>query len=166
MSSIQDLRSIHNPQKSYMWEVSITGGVASPLKELSFYAKTAVIPQSAVEQIVINHKASKTHHAGRDSSGHSVTLTFWDNEDQTIQRYFYDWMQTIHNEVTGGAVTRDIYSANVVLKLRDSNDQNTTGSIRLTNAFPIDLSDISLSYDGSEPVEISVTMSYDSKIME
>jgi hypothetical protein len=166
MANIQNVRAINTPQKSYMWEITITGGVGAALPELAAYAKTVSIPQSAVEQIIINHKASKAHHAGRDASAHTLTLTFWDDEAQTIHKYFSDWLNTIHNELTGGAVSKDVYSALVTIKLRDTADTADTSVIKLAGAFPMDLSDIALSYDTSEPVEISVTMSYDSKVVE
>jgi len=166
MSNIQDVRAIHSPQKSYMWEVSITGTPASPLRELAFFAKTVTIPQSAVEQIMVNHKSSKSHYAGRDAAAHTATITFWDDEAQTIHSYFTDWMSTIRNPVTGGSVARDVYAGNVSIKLKNSEDTETTSEIVLSLAFPIDISDISLSYDSSEPVELSVTMSYDAKTVD
>lgn len=166
MSNIQDVRSINNPQMAYMYEIDILGGANDALDNLTVYAKTVTIPQSAVEQIIINHKASKTHHAGRDSAAHTATLTFWDDEAMTIYNYFNTWMEIIHNSVTGGSVSRDLYAAQMVIKLRNKADSSTTGTITLGQAYPIDLSDITLSMDTSDVVEISVTMSYDTKISE
>lgn len=166
MANIQDIRAINSPQFSYMFEVEVQGLSTGGLQEFGFYAKTVSIPQSAVEQIIINHKAQKAHHAGRDAAGHTVTITFWDDEAQTIHKYMNDWMQLINNEQTGVGVTRDLYSADLVIKLKDKTDEVVTSTIRLTKAFPTDMAEVALSYDTSEPVEHSLTFSYDAKIVE
>lgn len=165
MSTIQDVRAINNPQRSYMWEVEVQGLASGALGEMSFYAKTVSIPQIAVEQIILNHKAAKTHHAGRDASGHTVTLTFWDDEAQTIHSFFHNWMELILNQETGSGTARDEYSANLVIKLMNANDSEVTSTITLDYAFPTDIAEVPLSYDTSEPVEYSVTFSYDRKIL-
>ena len=156
MANIQNVRTVNTPQKSYMWEVEIRALSLGTLPALTTYAKTVTIPQSAVEQIIINHKAGKAHHAGRDSAGHTVTVAFWDDETGTIRKY-------MHNPITGSGTSRDVYAATMVIKLKDSADVETTGTITLGHVFPTDMSDISLSYDSSEPIEISVTFSYDEK---
>ena len=163
MANIQEVRSINTPQKSYMWEVEVQGLSTGALQNFAFYAKTVSLPQSAVEQIIVNHKASRTHFAGRDAAAHTVTMTLWDDEAQTIHKFLNDWMQLIHNEVTGSSVSRDLYVADLVIKLKDSSDENVTATITLGHAFPMDLAEIALSYDASEPVELSVTFSYDEK---
>jgi len=166
MANIQDIRAINTPQKSYQWEVDVQGLSTGGLQGLSFYAKTISIPQIAVEQIIINYKGLKTHHAGRDASGHTVTISFWDDEAQTIHKFFDDWMNLVLNQENGASVGRDIYSADLVIRLMDSSDAETTSTIKLTKVFPTDMAEIALSYDSSEPVEHSITLSFDSKIVE
>lgn len=166
MANIQNLRANVNPQKSYMWEVNVRGLPGGVIEDMDMYAKNVSIPQTAVEQIIINHKGSRTHHAGRDASAHTVTITFWDDEKLTIYKFFNDWLNLMHDQDTGAGIARDQYAADLVIKLKDSTDTVTTGKITMTKAFPIDLGEVPLSYDGSEPVEITVTMSFDGKYVE
>lgn len=166
MSSIQDVRSITSPQKSYMWEVEVQGLSSGALQDMSFYAKTVTIPQTAVEQIIINHKAAKSHYAGRDAAAHTVTLTFWDDESQTIGNYFNGWMDLMLNQSTGASSSRDVYAADMLIKLMDAADENITSTIKLQKVFPTDISEVSLSYDASEPVEYSITLSFDLRTIE
>lgn len=166
MSNIQDVRAINNPQMQYMYEVDILGLSSGSLDNLTLYCKTVSIPQSSVEQTIINHKASKTHFAGRDASGHQVTITFWDDEALTIYKYFSEWFDLIHNPVTGSGLSRDLYAAEMVIRLKDKSDQTTTGKITLGTVFPTDIPDVSLSYDTSEAIEISITLSFDEKTVE
>ena len=163
MANIQDIRAVTAPQMSYLWEIEVQGLSTGGLSTFSFFAKTVSIPQRAVEQIIINHKAAKTHHAGRDASSHTVTVTFWDDEAQSIHKYMNDWMDLIYSEETGSGVTRDKYSADLVIRLKDKADENVTSTIKLEKVFPTDMAEVSLSYDSSEPVEHSVTFSYDVK---
>jgi hypothetical protein len=166
MATIQDVRAIQNPQKSYMWEIDVQALSTGTLDDLSFYAKTVSIPQSAVDQIIINHKAGKAHHSGRDASSHTVTLTFFDTESLPITKFFQDWHDVLlHNQINGGGTTRDLYGADLVIRLKDSTDEVVTGEFKLSRVFPIDISEIPLSYDGSEPIELSITLSYDKKIL-
>lgn len=146
-----------------MWEVEIQGLVSGALQDMTLYAKTVAIPQSAVEQIIINHKAGKTHHAGRDAAAHTVIVTFWDDEAQTIHKFMHDWFDLIHNPLTSSGVSRDIYQANMIIKLMDTADETVTSTISLGHVFPIDIAEATLSYDASEPIEHSITFSYDEK---
>lgn len=162
--TIQDVRAINNPQKSYMWEIEVRALSSGSIEDLKFYAKTVAIPQLAVEQVIINHKSDAARHAGRDASAHTVTVTFWDDENLSIINFFHDWMDNlIHNPNVGGGLTRDLYSADLVIKLKDATDDNVTGQFVLKHCFPIDLAEIPLSYDTSEPVELSVTLSFDGR---
>ena len=163
MSNIQDVRAITKPQKSYMWEVEVQGLSTGTIQNMGFFAKTVTIPQTAVEQIIINHKASKAHHSGRDAAAHTVTLTFWDDESQTIGKYFNNWMDLMLNQSTGAGTSRDVYAADMLIKLMDTADENVTSTIKLSKVFPTDISEVSLSYDTSEPVEYSITLSFDSR---
>jgi hypothetical protein len=165
MASIQDIRTVQNPQKSFMWEVEVQGLSTGNIPNMSFFARTVSIPQNAVEQIIINHKAGKTHHAGRDAAAHTVTVTFWDDESQTIHKYFSDWMDLMLNQETGSGVSRDLYSAEMVIRLKDSTDEVVTSTITLSTVFPTDVAEVALSYDSSEPVEHSITFSYDKKLI-
>ena len=165
MANIQDVRTIQTPQFSYQWEIEISGLASGGLGAMAAYAKTVSIPQTAVEQVVINHKSSKTHFAGRDSSAKTVTITFWDDEAATIQNYFDSWMRLIREPLTGSQVSREVYQSDLIIRLRNSSDDTTTATYTMTKAFPTDMADVSLSYDSSEPVEISVTLSFDEKLL-
>lgn len=166
MANIQQIRGINKLAKTYMWEVDILGLSTGTLSNLSAYAKTVSIPQQSVETIIINHKGGKTHHAGRDASGHTTTITFWDDQDMTITKFMNDWISLCNSITTGAGSTRDIYGAQMVIRMKDDNDQSVYGKISLSNVFPVDVSDISLSYDTSDAIEVSVTFSFDDRVIE
>jgi hypothetical protein len=164
MASITDLRAINTPQKSYQWEVAIQGLSTGSLSALTVYAKSVAIPASSVDQVRIPFKASNVYYAGRDNAPHTVTIAFWDDENQTVRNYFQNWFDILmHNPITGGQAPKNLYTADITLTLMDSSGNNTTAKIKLSAAFPTDLQDINLSYDSSEPLELSVQFVYDTK---
>ena len=166
MANLQQVRAINNPQRAYMWEIQIRALSTGALQNLDAYAKTVSIPESAVEQMIINFKGGRSHHAGRDTSAHTATITFWDDERKTILNFFQNWMDNlIMNPLTGGGVTRELYSASISIRLKSADDSSVTSEIVLGHAFPTNIGEIALSYDTSEAVEIPITFSYDEKIL-
>lgn len=166
MANIANLRANVEVQRAYMWEVFINGLSTGALDGLDAFAKTVSLPQTSVEQLVVNHKAGRTHYAGRDASGHTVTVTFWDDESLSVYRYFSDWMNLIHDQKTASSAPRSDTTADMAIKLKNSSDDAVTGTIKLTKVFPTELADVSLSYDNSDAMEVSVTFSFDERHVE
>lgn len=168
MATIADIRGTHNPQRAYEWEVSITesGGTAT-LPLITQRAKSVSIPETSIDTIIINYKGRKAHYAGRSASPSTVTVVFWDDEDNTVYSYFKDWMEKrLSDSQVGGGKTADIYTAEMHINLlKHDSIEKSTGMV-LTRVFPISVGDIQLSYDQSEHVEISVTFSFDSNLRD
>ena len=162
MANIQDLRAKHNPQFSYMFEVSVAGSNFSS-SGITAFAKTVSIPQVSVEQMIINHKAGKTHYAAKDASAHTVNLTFWDDESGTVYKFFNEWFELIQNPEDSSGIQRGSYIADTIIKLKDATDKTETASIVLSGSFPMEISDVQLSYDSSEAMEVNITLSFEKK---
>jgi len=157
-----------NPQKSYLWEVSITNGGIIPilgtiLDNIKVFAKSVTIPQEAIEPIQSTWLGEKIFHAGKDSASHTVNITFWDDEYMTVLGYMNQWFKLVRDPDTGSSVEKRDYWRDIHIKLKDSTDLITTGKVTLYNCFPIEIADINLSYESSEIIEISVTFQYDKK---
>lgn len=168
MASINDVRSVNNPQRNYEWEVEVLGSsVAGTLPLLTLRAETVTIPQTSVETIEINYKGQKTFHSGRDASSHTISCTFWDSEANDVYNYFKNWMENgLSNSVSGGGTTRDQYAAELLIKLMAADSESITQTNRLTNVFPTEIGDVSLDYSGSEHKKVEVTFSYDTNLPE
>lgn len=166
MVDITNTRAINTPQRSYQWEVSINGLSTGSNSDITLRAKTVSIPASQVDTVAIRFKAGQNFYGGRDASGHTVTITFWDDENQTVRSYFQNWFDLLmFNPVTGGQAPKNLYTAQVTLRLFDSTGNTSTAKIVLGNAFVSEIGDTSLTYDSSEPVEISVTLMFDTKVI-
>lgn len=168
MANIQDIRAVHNPQRNYEFEVELLGSVAGgSLPILTQRVQTATIPETAVETFEINYKSRKTIHAGRDASGHTLTVTFWEDEANSIYKFHKDWMENgISNSEIGGGVTRDLYAAQMLIKSYAADSQQVTQENLLTNVFPTNIGDVSLAYDGSEVRVVEITYSFDQNLLQ
>jgi len=168
MATIQDVRSVGNPQRAYEFEVSIlAGAVAGSLPILTQRVESVSIPDTSVETIEIQFKGRKTIYSGRDASSHSVSISFWDTEDRSVYSFFKNWMENgISNSSTGAGVTRNLYATELLITTFAHDSQTPTGVNRLTNVFPTAIADISLSYESSEHMKVEVTFAYDSNLLD
>lgn len=158
--SIEDVRAINNPQKSYEWEVEILGPSTGGEPGLTARAQTISIPETSVEVIEINHKSDKTTHAGKTSSPRTMTVNFFDDEALTVFRFFKNWMQLIHNENTGGGANRTAYVATILIKQLHTDSETLSATHTVRGAFPTTIGEVSLSYDTSEHMTVDITFSF------
>lgn len=165
MATISDIRGVGNPQRAYEWEVSLTTKGAGGAEILKQRAKSVSIPETSVDTIIINYKSRKAHYAGRSASPSTVTVVFWEDENQAVYKFFKDWMEKqLTDSEIGGGVTADQYTADMSIATLAHDSVTTTGTFQLTRVFPISIGDIQLSYDQSEHMEVSVTFSFDSNL--
>lgn len=152
-----------DPQRSYQWDVefSVDGSNDRTAQNAKFYAKTVSIPQKSIETFQIDYQGVKIMHPGKDSSPKTVTITFWDDDNLTITKYIREWFSLLsHNELGDAVSSRRNFARDIKITLYEGNDLRTTGVIKMKQAFPTDISDVSLSYDNSGTLEVSVTFTY------
>lgn len=165
MASIKDIRDkVDAPQRAYEFEVEIVGHNAIELfKER---VQNVSIPEVSVETIEINYKSSKTIYAGRDSSPHTCTVTFYDDESRSTYKFFKDWLDEIRSPVDGSGADRSVYSAGMVISTFAHDETTVTGTDTLSKVFPTTLGEVTLSYDTSDHFTFDVTFSFDERVTE
>lgn len=168
MADIQDIRAVGNPQRNYEFEVELVGSVAGgDLPILTQRVQTAAIPETTVETFEINFKGNKTRHSGRDGSGGTFSVTFWEDEDNSIYRFHKEWMENgLNNSQGGGGSTRDQYAAQMLVRRFAHDSETVTQLNRMTNVFPSSIGELSLTYDGSEVATIDITYTFDANLLE
>lgn len=167
MASIQEVRTVDNPQRAYEFEVEILAvGAAGSLPLLTERVSATALPEKSVDTIVINYKGRKTTHAGRDSSPATVTITFWDDETRRVYNFFHQWMEEgISDSTVGGGGSRDEYSTEIVIRTYAHDSTLITGQTRLTKAFPTSIGEVTLNYEASEHHSFDVTFSFDQNLV-
>jgi hypothetical protein len=167
MANIQNIRSVGNPQRAYEFEVEILASTsAGALPILTQRVESVSIPENSVETIEINYKGRKTIHAGRDSSSHAITVSFWDAETRDVYNFIKRWMENgISNSAVGGGTNREDYATQMLIRTYAADSTKVTGINRLTNVFPTSLGEVRLDYASSEHMKFDVTFSYDSSLL-
>lgn len=88
-----------------------------------------------------------------------VSLTFLDNNDYSIRRYFESWQNQVLNQNSFEIKYKNEYSADVYIKQLD-HQGNVVYSVTLQEAFPTTLNSIELNNNANGLVEINVQLSY------
>jgi len=166
IASLLNISPTKEPQRSYLFEASIIKDNFSPDSDIRFFVKSVNIPQQAKENIIIDYMDKKMLFAGKDSSAHTINLTFWDDESLTIYRYFDKWLAQMGDTEIGRSVDKDQYARTLRIRLKDTTDFVNTMTIDLTNVYPLEISDVNLSYEASEVIEIPIVLSFDEKIID
>lgn len=168
MSTIQSVRAVGNPQRSFEFEIELLGNsISGTLPFLKERVQNVNIPEKSNETITINYKGNQSLYAGRDGSPHTYTVQFWDDEDHSIYSLINDWYENgILNSTVGGGVTKDLYSVDMVVKTMAHDSSTVTATHRFGRVFPSSIGDISLDYSASEHITFSVTFTYDSHIFD
>lgn len=164
MANIQNIRAVGNPQRAYEFEVELLAATAAgTLPILTQRVESVTIPETSVETIEINYKGRKTIHAGRDASGHTVVVSFWDSEKRDVYRFIKRWMEVgISNSEVGGGMNREDYATQMLIRTFAADSDKVTGITRLTQVWPTSLGEVRLDYATSEHLKFDVTFSYDS----
>lgn len=158
IAGIFNLTPTLEPQRAYMFEVNIIGSGSEPA--IKFFIKTATIPESSREPILIDYLDTKIVFPGKYTGSRSMTFTLWDDQRLLMLRYFNRWL-----DATEEKSIKSNYSRDIKISLKDTSDFIETAAITLKNAFVTNISDIALSYESSDVMELSVTFSYEDKII-
>lgn len=89
-----------------------------------------------------------------------MNLTFYNSSDFKERKFFEHWINSIVDKDTKNFEYYDNYTAFIIIAQFDNAGQ-MTHSIRLNEAYPTNVGDISLGYDNSDQIEIfPVTITY------
>lgn len=151
------------PQRNYLFEAVILSNVGDgDFEDIRFYVKTIGIPQKSRDPIVLEYMDQKFTFSGKDTAAHTINVTFWDDEALTIYRFFHRWMNAQSDPEFNRSATKRYYTKTLSIQLKDRTDFVVTGTVNLSSVFPTEINEINLNYEGSEIMEVTVTMSFES----
>ena len=118
----------------------------------SFMVKGAGLPASTVNVIEVPFRGRQLKIAG-DRTFESWTITVLNDVDMKVRNSFETWMNGIneHTNNTGLSNPQD-YQADLIVEQLDKNG-NITKRYDLRGAFPVNISQIDLSYDTGDAIE-------------
>lgn len=148
------------PQKSYMWEISFTGGVPQQLGDIRFFAKSCTLPKRSIGQIKTEFLGLSFVNAGKEQNPNTIDVVFWDDENLTVYNFLRKWHELVLEPKYGVSHFKTDYKSIMNIKLKDTTDFIETHVFSFDEVFPMEIQDISLNYESSEIMEIRVTFSY------
>ena len=118
----------------------------------SFMVKGAGLPASVVNTIEVPFRGRQLKIAG-DRTFESWTITVLNDVDMKVRNSFETWMNGIneHANNTGLSNPSD-YQADLIVEQLDK-DGNVTKKYDIRGAFPVNISQIDLSYDSGDAIE-------------
>ena len=144
--------------RANLFRVTIgTPGVASLFgsKEsstLTFTCKGASQPGSVIAQIDVPYRGRQLKVAG-DRTFENYTITVFNEDQGTVRDAFEKWMQGINQHANNiGLKNPEDYHCDITVEQLDRQGE-TTKIYVLTNAFPVNLGAIELSYDANDAIE-------------
>lgn len=154
----------NDPQRAYMWEVSILSD-RNPLDNISLYAREVAIPESSNDPIVKEFMGQQFQYAGKESTSKQVTVTFWDDESLQIYAYFRNWLNWLQTPMQGGQAYKYNYMKDFQIRTKDHSDLFMSGQFYFKNCFPVNIGEVSLSYESNEIMTVPITLAYDTQIV-
>lgn len=156
---------VDDPMRAYMWEVQFRDSSGRG-EYITYYAKTTAIPTSMSESIKRWYAGVEYSYSGRDTSPRIFRVTFWDNQNLETYRYFQYWFDIMNQGPENRKANPINYVRNIKLSLKDSSDVQTLFSFNMEEAYPVEISEVSLSYGESTEYTFDVMFSYRRKTME
>lgn len=160
------LRAAYGPQMGYMWDIHFRDVFGTDTtNEVSFFAKESAIPATTLEAVSGKFLGIEYSHSGYDSSPNTFRVTFFDNQGLPIYRYIQKWLQLSHQSKSGFKALPKTYKREIILKLKDNTDTLISDSFLMKGAYPIEISETSLSFNSSEVIQFDVIFKFNQKII-
>ena len=147
-------------------------GIASD-DDVSFFIKSAALPQSTLASIPINFLGREFKVPSTDRTFPDWTITIINDEDFKIRHLFEVWLEHITpgaaifaNQASFGGQEKGTVFCNMeVTQLTQKGDvaggENKLGTYIFKDAFPVDIAEIALSWDTKDQIEeFPVTLAY------
>jgi len=171
------MKQLPDIQRNWLWELVIPGiskvsdSISSEgdgVNSLIIRCRTATIPSRGNQVIESFFMGMKQYFPGKPEFGHTLSISFEETENQIITKTLYEWQQKIFDIVPGSptagvsqvptkrTATRDIY-----LLMYKYNGKVLERKIRFYNAFPQNVSDVAMDYNGNESVRYECTFQFD-----
>lgn len=130
----------------------------------SFIVKTAARPSITTEEVAINWINSTRYIAGKTTFG-TMAVTLHDPIAPSGAQQVLEWVRLCFESVSGRSGYADFYKRDIKLKMLDP-----VGTVvqlwDIKGAFVTEANFGDLSYDGSDPADISLTIRFDNACMQ
>lgn len=153
------------PQRGYMWEVRFRDGKGRG-DYITYYAKNTAVPASMNEHIKRWYAGVEYSYSGRDTSPRMFRVTFWDNQDLEVYKFFLAWYDVMQQGPTNRKVNPNNYMREIELLLNDSLGSQVGLHMTFVDSYPTEIGDVSLAYADTGEFTFDVMFSYRRKVIQ
>jgi hypothetical protein len=134
--------------------------VGSPGGDHNLLISSASLPASSVNPTIVQYRGREVKFAG-ERTFDPWTVSVLNDTDMTMRSYLEKWSNAMNDlENNGGLTAPSAYMVDLIVQQLDRND-DITRTYDLRGAFPINVSEVALSYSANDMVsEFSVTWAY------
>lgn len=164
---VEQIRSAGEPARQYMWEVLIPGSLpgaggsgGGDNTQFTYRAMSTTIPDKVLEAYEHMFKSTKVSFAGKDASGKTLDLTFFDATDMFVYKSMFNW-----NDYCLTNKKEDYILDALELNLLDRQDEEIL-KCKLIAVWPENVQALNLDYGTNDPVNVVVTLRYDDSELE
>ena len=130
----------------------------------SYLIKTASLPGITFEEVVLDHINLKRKLKGK-GDWQSVAITLYDPITPSGQQAVMEWVRTAHESLTGRDGYSSMYKKDIdVYLLGPIGDK--VSQWKLKGAWISEYTGGDLDWSSSDPIELSLTLSYDYAVLE
>lgn len=156
---------VTQPQLAYMWELTFKDPFGtSDGDKVSYYAKATAFPPVQTELVKRRIAGVEVSYPTRDISPKIFRVTFYDNQNMDVYKFFRRW-----KEMTGYGQTNKVmmpnssagsYKSDIKIKMKDTSDILSSGYLYVKKAYPIEVSELALSYSENGEISFDVMFHY------
>jgi hypothetical protein len=144
----------------FYYQPSWPAQLAAPLSEQEtlFLVKTAQMPSTAMDEVVINWQGFDWKFGGKHTYT-DVTITFNVDLEAKVRDLFESWINLIHNPLTNFYTTHDVHMKDQILQMLGYEGQVIL-EFTLHDAWPKEVGQIAVDYSSTEVATFDVTFTY------
>jgi hypothetical protein len=157
---------VTQPQLSYMWELRFLDPFGSSNGDkVSYYAKATAFPPIQTELIKRRFCGVEYSIPSKDISPKIFRVTFYDNQNMDVYKFFRRWKELTgygdENKVVKNTIN-GVYSyrRDIELYMKDTTDILKNSYLYIKDAYPTEISEVSLSYAENGEISFDVMFSY------
>lgn len=157
---IDTINSLLVPIQPNRFEVQFEGSSFLPSVVMSALCDETTIPgrNIATTEYTNGRQAKKIPYAYAEDD---ITMTFLESRSYDVRYYFEEWMQRIINTDSYRVGYKNEYSSSIKIRQQSKNLGSTIYTAELLNAYPTNVTPITLGNAADGIVRVSVTFAYD-----
>lgn len=130
------------------------------IRQLRLQCMSTSLPGRTLETAPANLFGYEVHFAGRNTTTHTLSVTYLETRLLYINRVLKNWLDLCRSKLTGHGVSKVVYAGRAVIVLY-SEGGKVAGQMELINVFPETLPEVNLDGSATGLIQMPVTFKFD-----